>query len=110
MIVYDDLQSDEKLKLYDKGVTLTDDPAVIQRLRIGYRAGDMSAPHLQPTEALQNEICHFVDCIRNNHRPLSDGEAGLRVVRWLEAAGRSVAARGEPMELSTSKRSTHFCA
>lgn len=101
MLVYDDLESDEKLKVYDKGVTLTDDPDLIQRLRISYRAGDMKAPRLETTEALQLEVAHFVECIEQGRRPLSDGEAGLRVVRWLEAAGQSLAAQGRPVELST---------
>ncbi|HWW46420.1 MAG TPA: Gfo/Idh/MocA family oxidoreductase [Xanthobacteraceae bacterium] len=99
MIVYDDLQPTEKIKVYDKGVTVNDDPETSMELRIGYRAGDMWAPHLETKEALKIEADHFVSCIRNNTRPISDGRSGLRVVEILEAAGRSIAQQGRPIQL-----------
>jgi predicted dehydrogenase len=99
MIVYNDLEPTEKVKVYDKGITLGDDPESIHQLRVNYRTGDMTAPHLETIEALRIELQHFVECIRTGTRPLSDGAAGLRVIRWLEAASRSLALRGEPVEL-----------
>ncbi len=102
MIVYDDLEPSEKVKVYDKGITLdsldSDAPGAYN-LRIGYRAGDMWAPQISLTEALRVEAQHFLDCIRERRRPLSDGQAGLRVVRILEAASQSLARRGQPVEL-----------
>ncbi len=106
MIVYDDLEPSEKVKVYDKGIFLQNgrngaqDEEGIHKLLVGYRAGDMWAPQLSLTEALRVEAMHFVDCIEHRRRPLSDGEAGLRVVRILEAATRSLANGGQPVELS----------
>ena len=95
MIVYDDLEPSEKVKIYDKGVSFTDDPAKIQELRVGYRTGDMLAPKLSGAEALRVEGEHFVDCIRNRKRPETDGEFGVRVVELIEAATASMRGRGE---------------
>jgi predicted dehydrogenase len=95
MIVYDDLQPSEKVKIYDKGVSFTDDPAKIQELRVGYRTGDMWAPKLSGTEALRLEGEHFVDCIRKGERPETDGAFGVRVVEVIEAATNSMQGRGE---------------
>jgi predicted dehydrogenase len=100
MIVYDDIEMSEKIKVYDKGVTLTDNPAEIYQLQVGYRAGDMWAPRLENVEALQIEANHFVDCVKNSRRPITDGTVGLRVVRILEAASQSIARRGEPIHLA----------
>lgn len=95
MIVYDDLEPSEKLKIYDKGVSFTDDPAQIHEMRVGYRTGDMWAPKLDGTEALRVEGEHFVDCIRNGKTPESDGRFGVRVVELIEAATNSMRSRGE---------------
>jgi predicted dehydrogenase len=107
MIVYDDLEPSEKVKVYDKGVTLADGAPSANGtsqgkydLLVGYRAGDMLAPQLTVTEALRVEAQHFVDCVRKGRRPLSDGESGLRVIRVLEAAERSLARGGEPTRLA----------
>lgn len=99
MVVYDDLEPSEKVKVYDKGVTLRTQPEDIYQLLVGYRSGDMYAPQLNLTEALQIEAQHFVDCIVQHRRPLSDGQAGWRITRILEAASRSMAQRGQPIEL-----------
>lgn len=99
MIVYDDMEPTEKIKVYDKGITLNGSPEDDRQLRIGYRAGDMWAPHIPAKEALQTEAEHFVDCVRNGVRPLSDGLSGLRVVEILEAASRSIAEQGRPVRL-----------
>jgi predicted dehydrogenase len=95
MIVYDDMQASEKIKVYDKGVSFTDDPKKIQELRVGYRSGDMWAPKLSNAEALRLEGEHFVDCIVNNKVPDTDGKLGLRVIELIEAATDSMRGRGE---------------
>jgi predicted dehydrogenase len=99
MIVFDDLEPSEKIKVYDKGVNLTDDPRLIYQLRVGYRAGDMWAPHLSPKEALLSVAEHFVDCIENGRTPETGGAMGRRVVALLEAATRSVKLRGHPVDI-----------
>jgi predicted dehydrogenase len=104
MIVYDDLEPAEKIKVYDKGITLTDSSEKAHQFRIGYRAGDMWAPHIPATEALQNEAEHFIDCVRNGKPPLSSGLSGLRVVEVLEAASRSIAEQGKPIPLKQPRR------
>jgi predicted dehydrogenase len=100
MIVYDDLEPSEKIKVYDKGITVNNntEESVYQML-IGYRAGDMWAPQLEMTEALRTEALHFVRCIEQGERPLTDGQAGLLVVQILEAASHSLAERGRLVEL-----------
>jgi len=95
MITYDDLEPSEKIKIYDKGVSFTDDPKQIQEMRVGYRTGDMWAPKLDSSEALRVEGEHFVDCIQNRKTPLTDGRLGLRVVELIEAATSSMRGRGE---------------
>ncbi len=99
MIVYDDLEPSEKIKVYDKGITLSQDEPDTYDLRVGYRAGDMWAPQLSVTEALRVEAQHVIDCIRDGQEPLTDGRAGLRVVRILEAATESLLEGGRPVEL-----------
>ncbi|MCK1590079.1 Gfo/Idh/MocA family oxidoreductase [Bradyrhizobium sp. 169] len=99
MIVYDDLEPTEKIKIYDKGITLDTSPEDAHQFRIGYRAGDMWAPHISPKEALQTEIEHFVDCARTGGRPISSGMSGLRVIEVLEAASRSIAEQGKPVAI-----------
>jgi predicted dehydrogenase len=103
MLVYDDLEPSEKIKIYDKGVTLNHPPETKNEPLVSYRSGDMWAPRLDTTEALRTEALHFVDCIEHNQRPETDGYAGLRIVRILEAAERSLHARGQPVELSITQ-------
>jgi predicted dehydrogenase len=100
MIVYDDLEPSEKIKVYDKGITLSNDGQGQYDLLVGYRAGDMFAPRLALTEALRTEAEHFIECIQQGRTPISDGDAGRRVVRILEAATESLTKRGQPVELS----------
>lgn len=95
MIAYDDLEPSEKVKVYDKGVSFTDDPTQIHEMRVGYRTGDMWAPKLAVTEALRTEGEHFVDCITNGKRPETDGRLGVRIVELIEAANRSMHHKGE---------------
>jgi predicted dehydrogenase len=99
MIVYDDIEPSEKVKVYDKGVALSRGHEEVFELLVSYRSGDMWAPRLDQTEGLQTEARHFIDCIENNKRPETDGAAGLRVVRLLEAAEKSMRARGRLVEL-----------
>ncbi|HVG21711.1 MAG TPA: Gfo/Idh/MocA family oxidoreductase [Blastocatellia bacterium] len=103
MIVYDDLEPSEKIKVYDKGVTLAPRREEVYELLVSYRSGDMWAPKLDQTEGLRMEALHFIDCIENNNRPQTDGAAGLRIVRLLEAAERSLAARGRLVELPSTQ-------
>ena len=101
MIVFDDLEPSEKIKIYDKGVTISDDPITIYQLRVGYRTGDMRAPQLATTEALLTEAEHFVACILTGSRPVTDGRMGARIVELLEAATASLRRRGQPVELKS---------
>ena len=102
MIVYDDMEPSEKVKVYDKGITVNGNPEAVYKMLIGYRSGDMCAPQLEVTEGLQTEVKHFTQCIERGERPVTDGHAGLRVVSILEAATRSMKQRGRLVELGTS--------
>jgi predicted dehydrogenase len=93
MLVWNDLEADEKIKIYDKGVNVTNREGVYQLL-VSYRSGDMWAPQLERTEALRQELTYFVDCIEKGTDPFNDGCAGLRVVKMLEAASESLSSRG----------------
>ncbi len=94
MIVYDDLEPSEKVKVYEAGVDAIPDEDRVRQARVGYRMGDVHIPQLERTEALRRACEHFAHCIVNRETPLTDGEAGLRVLRILEAAQRSVESRG----------------
>ena len=95
MIAYDDVEPSEKIKIYDKGISFTDDPKQIYQMRVGYRTGDMWAPKLDVSEALQVEGAHFVDCIEHDKAPQTDGQLGLRVVELIEAATSSMRGKGQ---------------
>jgi len=99
MILYDDLEPSEKVKIYDKGVTLSQSPEAVYEMLVSYRSVDMWAPRLDATEALQTEAQHFIDCIENNKQPETDGQAGLRLVKIVEAAEKSLLARGQLVEI-----------
>lgn len=100
MIVYDDLDQAEKIKIYDKGITLNQQsPEKLYQILVGYRTGDMLAPQVDGTEALRREIDHFLHCIRQQQQPVTGGSAGLRVVEILQAASQSMAQRGRPIDL-----------
>ena len=98
MLVWNDLEADEKIRVYDRGVHMASGPGVYDLL-VSYRSGDMWAPKIEQREALRTELDHFVECITQGKTPLNDGYAGLRVVRLLEAADRSLAARGALVQL-----------
>ncbi|HEX6764306.1 MAG TPA: Gfo/Idh/MocA family oxidoreductase [Polyangiaceae bacterium] len=99
MIEWDDMELSEKLRVYDKGITVASSPENIYQLKVGYRAGDMWAPHIPNVEALQVEARHFVECATSGRKPTTDGHSGLRVVKILEAASKSVAQHGHPIEI-----------
>jgi predicted dehydrogenase len=94
MLVWNDLEADEKIKVYDKGVHITSREG-LYNLLVNYRSGDMWAPQVEQVEALKQELAYFIDCVSNNRTPSNDGAAGLRIVKLLEAANQSVSKRGE---------------
>lgn len=104
MIVYDDLQASEKIKVYDCGVNFSSDPAQIYQMRVGYRTGDMWAPKLDMTEALRVEGEHFLKCIENAEAPITGGTLGLRVVELIEAATSSMRGKGETVHLQRGEK------
>jgi predicted dehydrogenase len=94
MLVWNDLEADEKVKVYDKGVDITNREGLYELL-VNYRSGDMWAPQLEQFEALREELSYFMECISNGRDAFNDGCAGLRVVKMLEAASESLSKRGE---------------
>ena len=100
MLVWNDLEADEKIKIYDKGVNITTREG-LYNLLVHYRSGDMWAPQIEQIEALNKELAYFVDCIMTDKTPFNDGNAGLRVVKMLEAASTSLKLRGELVYLSS---------
>ena len=93
MVVWNDLEADEKIKVYDKGVEIKNGQGVYDLL-VSYRSGDMWAPRVEQTEALAAESRYFIECINKGETPFNDGIAGLRVVKLLEAADRSLGEKG----------------
>ena len=98
MLVWNDLEADEKVKIYDRGVDITNNEGLYYLL-VNYRSGDMWAPHLEQVEALRLELTYFVECVLNGRTPINDGAAGLRIVKILEAANKSLRKRGGPVYL-----------
>ncbi|MGI9052506.1 MAG: Gfo/Idh/MocA family protein [Ilumatobacteraceae bacterium] len=99
MIVWDDIEMSEKLRVYDKGLIFSEEGPEVYQRHVGYRTGDMWAPRIDNIEALRIEAEHFVECARERRTPLTDGVAGLRIVRILEAATRSLDQRGLPVDV-----------
>ena len=95
MVVYDDLDKESKIKIYDKGVSIKNTEA----FRLAYRYGDINMPLVDSIEPLKLETSHFLECIEKNKKPLSDGESGLRVVKVLEAAQKSLKSDGIPIKI-----------
>jgi predicted dehydrogenase len=96
MLVWDDLSSDEKIKIYDRGVAVNGRNGIngVHNLLVSYRSGDMHVPKIDNTEALKAEIEYFIRCLENNENPFNNGEAGLQVVSLLEAADKSIKGGG----------------
>lgn len=93
MIVYDDTKSDEKVKLIDKSVNYNDSV-------FDYRTGDTFSPLISPTEAIRNEIQHFIKCIKKEEKCISDLDFSEKVVKLILAANTSIKNKGEPIDLS----------
>jgi predicted dehydrogenase len=98
MLVWNDLEPDEKIKVYDKGVQITNGQSIYDLL-VSYRSGDVWSPKVEQAEALKVELEYFIDCIVHDRMPLNDGMAGLRVVRLLEAAEASLKEKGKLISL-----------
>jgi len=104
MIIYDDVEPSEKVKVYDKGISFTEDSKQIYEMRVGYRTGDMRAPKLDTTEALRVASEHFVDCLEHEKVPQTDGQLGLRVVELIDAATSSMRGKGETVYISQQRK------
>ncbi len=100
MVVYNDLDPNETIKIYDKGVTINRNRETVREMLVSYRSGDVFIPKIENIEALSVEVNHFAECIEKKKTPLTDGKAGLDVVRILEAATESMSKQGRPVELS----------
>ena len=98
MLVWNDVDVDEKIKIYDKGIDVQNTEGIYDLL-VSYRSGDMWAPKVEPKEALSLEAEHLIDCIKNNETPINDGFAGLRVVKMLEACSVSLKNKGKMINL-----------
>jgi predicted dehydrogenase len=103
MIVFDDLEPSEKVKIYDRGITINENADNLYQMMVGYRSGDMWSPKLDITEALKTEGDHFIRCIKQGERPITDGEAGLQIVKILEAATQSMKQQGRLVDLNTGE-------
>jgi predicted dehydrogenase len=100
MLVYDDISSLEKIRLYDKGVTVPPHYDSFGEFKLSYRYGDMLVPRLDEAEPLKVECRHFLDCIEGRAQPLSGGEEGLAIVRALEAANQSLHDSGARVDIA----------
>src|SRR5262245_3254344 len=98
MLVWNDLEADEKLKIYDKGAQMSSGQGLYE-LMVSYRSGDMWSPRVEQAEALRVELGYFMNCVAKDRTPLNDGIAGLRVVKLLEAADRSLKERGRAVQI-----------
>lgn len=99
MILYDDNHPSEKIKVYDSGVEMFKTKEDLYHMQVQYRVGDMWAPKVENLEALALETEHFVECIKEQKTPITDGKAGLEVVKILEASKKSLAGNGVPVDL-----------
>jgi predicted dehydrogenase len=106
MVVYDDMEASEKIRMYNRGVDVKGKDSLYETL-VQYRTGDMFAPHVDSTEALTLMSGDFVNAIRTRKPPQSDGHAGLNVVRILEAADKSLRMGGVPIQLSSEANDEH---
>jgi predicted dehydrogenase len=104
-LIFNELNTSEPIKVYDRGIELGESAEERYRLLVSYRSGDVWSPHVEPQEALQAVVTHFAECIRDEKTPQSDGALGLRVVRLLEAATRSMRAQGGRVVLTNGSKS-----
>ncbi len=101
MLVFDDLENSEKIKIYDCGVDITSTESVHNAL-VQYRTGDMYSPKIDQTEALNCAAKEFINCILENREPLTCGVDGMEVVRILEASDKSIKNKGMMVSLNSS--------
>jgi predicted dehydrogenase len=106
MIVYDDLEPSEKVKVYDRGVSVNGDVQELHKMLVSYRIGDMWAPQLSVKEALLTETEHFVQAINTGATPITSGHSGMNVVTMLECAAMSLKQRGAPIEINAIRRAS----
>jgi predicted dehydrogenase len=99
MVVWDDIQPSEKVRIYDKGVDVIKTADQVYNMLIQYRTGDMYCPKIDGTEALKAEVGHIADCLTNGTKPVSDGHSGLMVVKILEASDQSIKNRGKEVRI-----------
>jgi len=102
MLLWDDISADEKVKIYDRGVELKIQTSEekVHNMLVNYRIGDVYIPKLEATEALRKEVDYFIDCLQKNIEPFNNGQAGLMVVKLLEASNRSIAQKGHLVKLT----------
>jgi predicted dehydrogenase len=104
-LIFNELNTTEPIKIYARGAEWAECDEEKRRLQVSYRSGDIWSPHIEPGEALQAMVTHFAECIRDGATPLSDGQQGVRVVRLLDAATRSIRAQGGRVVLSNGSYS-----
>lgn len=100
-LIFNELNPTEPIKIYDRGIELGQSLDARRKQMVNYRSGDVWSPHVEPGEPLQAAVSHFAECVREGKPPLSDGNLGLRVVRLIEAATRSLKAQGGRVVLSS---------
>lgn len=98
MVVFDDMENSDKLKIYDTGIEVKNREGIYETL-VQYRTGDMLSPKLNQTEALAVATEHFIDCVLNDKNPITDGKSGLNVVRILEATSASINNNGKFVDI-----------
>ena len=101
MLVFDDLEYSEKIKIYDSGVDFNSTESIHNAL-VQYRTGDMYSPQVGQSEALTSAVSEFINSIQEKRKPLTDGLNGLEVVEILEASQKSIKKRGTPIYLNSS--------
>ncbi len=99
MVVWDDNQPSEKIRIYDKGIEILDKPDEVYHMLVQYRTGDMYSPKISDREALATQVEHIVNCLNDQETPMADGHAGRSVIRILEAAQESIKNRGKEIEI-----------
>jgi predicted dehydrogenase len=99
MVVWDDNQPSEKVRIYDKGIDVIQTADEVYNMLIQYRTGDMYCPKIDGREALAVETQHIVDCLTRNVKPIVDGKAGWMIVKILEAAQESIKQRGKEIKI-----------
>ena len=100
MATYDDVETNEKIKIYDKGVEALKPSNSFGEFQFNYRYGDIVAPFIEFQEPLRVQAEHFIDCVRTGSAPITDGHAGLQVVTIIEALQESLREGGRPVAIA----------